>query len=95
MEERYLQLLAREYPNRQAALCEIANLTAMSSLPKGTEYFFSDLHGEYKGFSELMNGASGVIREKIRIQFQDVLTNPQQNQLANLIYDTAGIQMNG
>ena len=56
MEERYLQLLAREYPNRQAALCEIANLTAMSSLPKGTEYFFSDLHGEYKGFSELMNG---------------------------------------
>ena len=87
MEERYLQLLAREYPNRQAALCEIANLTAMSSLPKGTEYFFSDLHGEYKGFSELMNGASGVIREKIRIQFQDVLTNPQQNQLANLIYD--------
>ena len=87
MEERYLQLLAREYPNRQAALCEIANLTAMSSLPKGTEYFFSDLHGEYKGFSELMNGASGVIREKIRIQFQDVLTNPQQNQLAYLIYD--------
>ena len=87
MEERYLQLLAREYPNRQAALCEIANLTAMSSLPKGTEYFFSDLHGEHKGFSELMNGASGVIREKIRIQFQDVLTNPQQNQLANLIYD--------
>ena len=87
MEKRYLQLLAREYPNRQAALCEIANLTAMSSLPKGTEYFFSDLHGEHKGFSELMNGASGVIREKIRIQFQDVLTNPQQNQLANLIYD--------
>ena len=87
MEERYLRLLAREYPNRQAALCEIANLTAMSGLPKGTEYFFSDLHGEYKGFSELMNGASGVIREKIRLQFHDVLTNPQQNQLANLIYD--------
>ncbi len=87
MEERYLQLLAREYPNRRSALCEIANLTAMSSLPKGTEYFFSDLHGEYKGFSELMNGASGVIREKIRIQFADVLTNPQQNLLANLIYN--------
>lgn len=87
MEERYLRLLAREYPNKQSALCEIANLTAMSGLPKGTEYFFSDLHGEYKGFSELMNGASGVIREKIRVQFDGVLTNPQQNQLANLIYD--------
>ena len=76
MEERYLQLLAREYPNRQAALCEIANLTAMSSLPKGTEYFFSDLHGEHKGFSELMNGASGVIREKIRILIHSKISLP-------------------
>lgn len=87
MEERYLRLLSREYPNRQSVLCEIANLTAMSGLPKGTEYFFSDLHGEHKGFSELMNGASGVIREKIRIKFDGVLTQPRQNQLANLIYD--------
>ena len=84
---RYLKSLANQYPTVAAAATEIINLQAILSLPKGTEYFFSDLHGEYKGFSELMNGASGVIREKIRIQFQDVMTNPQQNQLANLIYD--------
>lgn len=87
MEERYLKLLAREYPNRQAVQCEIVNLTAMSSLPKGTEYFFSDLHGEHQGFSRLMRGASGVLREKIRLRFGARLTELQQNQLANLIYD--------
>ena len=66
MEERYLQLLAREYPNRQAALCEITNLTAMSSLPKGTEHFMSDLHGEYEAFCHILNNCSGGYPRKSR-----------------------------
>lgn len=87
MEDKYLKLLARDYPNRRSARCEIVNLSAMSELPKGTEYFFSDLHGEHKGFSELLKGASGVLREKIRVLFTGRLSEPEQNQLANLLYD--------
>ena len=56
---------AREYPNVQAASSEIINLMAIRGLPKGTEYFFSDLHGEYEAFVHLLRSASGIIREKI------------------------------
>ena len=61
----YLQLLAKEYPTVKAATSEIVNLMAICSLPKGTEYFFSDLHGEHEAFVHILNSASGVIREKI------------------------------
>ena len=69
MEKRYLRLLSREYPTEAAAAGEIVNLSAMRSLPKGTEYFFSDLHGEYDAFSGLLRSASGMIREKIDAVF--------------------------
>ena len=62
----YLKLLAREYPSVKAASSEIINLMAICGLPKGTEYFFSDLHGEYEAFIHLLRSASGIIREKIR-----------------------------
>ena len=61
----YLKLLAKEYPTVKAASSEIINLMAIRGLPKGTEYFFSDLHGEYEAFIHLLRSASGIIREKI------------------------------
>ena len=86
MEKRYLRLLAREYPTEAAAAGEIVNLSAMRSLPKGTEYFFSDLHGEYDAFSGLLRSASGVIREKIDSVFGKSVSVRDREELAALIY---------
>lgn len=82
----YLKLLAREYPSVRAASSEIINLMAICGLPKGTEYFFSDLHGEYEAFIYLLRSASGIIREKIRETFGHIIPEEEQVQLANLIY---------
>ena len=84
----YLKLLAREYPTAQAAASEIVNLTAIRGLPKGTEYFFSDLHGEHEAFIHLLRSSSGVIREKIRLAFGYMIPDEEQEELANLIYYT-------
>ena len=62
---KYLQVLAQQYPTVQAASTEMINLRAILSLPKGTEHFMSDLHGEYEAFEHILNNASGVIREKV------------------------------
>ena len=64
-DKRYLSLLAREYPNIQAACTEIINLQAILNLPKGTEHFMSDIHGEDEAFLHILNTASGVIKEQI------------------------------
>lgn len=82
----YLKLLAREYPSVRAASSEIINLMAICGLPKGTEYFFSDMHGEYEAFIYLLRSASGIIREKIRETFGHIIPEDEQVQLANLIY---------
>lgn len=82
----YLRLLAREYPTVRAASSEIVNLTAIRGLPKGTEYFFSDLHGEHEAFIHLMRSSSGIIREKIKETFGYVIPEEEQEELANLIY---------
>jgi len=82
----YLRLLAREYPSVKAASSEIINLKAICGLPKGTEYFFSDLHGEYEAFVYLLRSASGIIREKIRETFGHIIPEDEQVELANLIY---------
>ena len=82
----YLKLLAREYPSLKAASSEIINLMAICQLPKGTEYFFSDLHGEYRAFIHLLRSASGIIREKIRDTFGHIIPEDEQVALANLIY---------
>ncbi len=82
----YLKLLAREYPSVKAASSEIINLMAICGLPKGTEYFFSDLHGEYEAFIYLLRSASGIIREKIRATFGYIIPEEEQVELANLIY---------
>lgn len=82
----YLKLMSREYPTIKAASSEIINLTAIQGLPKGTEYFFSDLHGEYEAFVHLLKSASGVIREKITETFSHIIPEKEEVALANLIY---------
>jgi len=82
----YLELLSRSYPTVQDASTEIINLRAILSLPKGTEHFLSDLHGEYEAFTHLLNSASGVIRRRIGELFRDSLTEAEKNSLATLIY---------
>ncbi|MBQ8648294.1 MAG: fructose-bisphosphatase class III, partial [Oscillospiraceae bacterium] len=62
---KYLQLLAKDYPNIAEASSEIIRLQATLKLPKGTEHFMSDLHGEYDAFTHILNNASGVIKEKV------------------------------
>ncbi len=83
---RYLKLLARDYPNAEAAAGEIINLSARRSLPKGTEYFFSDLHGEYEAFLRLLRSASGMIRSKIDLIFDKSISSDDREALASLIY---------
>lgn len=82
----YLKLMAREYPTIKAASSEIINLKAICGLPKGTEYFFSDLHGEYEAFIHLLRSSSGIIREKIRETFGHIISKDDEIHLANLIY---------
>lgn len=82
-----LQLLARDYPDVKSAAGEIIYLQMLLKLPKGTEYFFSDLHGEAGAFIHLLRSASGTVRQKIRSMYENLLSGDEQNQLANLVYD--------
>lgn len=95
----YLRLLAREYPSVKLASSEIINLMAICGLPKGTEYFFSDLHGEHEAFVHLLRSASGIIREKIKETFGHIIPEEEQIELANLIYypdrNLAGLTLEG
>jgi fructose-1,6-bisphosphatase-3 len=81
----YLKLMSREYPTLESASSEIVNLMAICGLPKGTEYFFSDLHGEYEAFIHLLRSSSGIIREKIK-ETGHIISEEDEIQLANLIY---------
>ena len=83
----YLRLLSHEYPTIREAAGAIINLKAISGLPKGTEYFFSDLHGEYEAFLHLLHSSSGIIREKIRETFGHIMGEEEGLRLANLIYE--------
>ena len=85
-DKKYLLELARQYPSRKAAASEIIRLNAILNLPKGTEHFLSDLHGEWEAFSHIRRNASGVIRHKINLLFGDTLTDDEAAELACLIY---------
>jgi len=87
MDKNFLELLAEKFPNRMAATAEIINLRAILALPKGTEYFLSDLHGEHEAFIHMVKSASGVIKAKIDEAFDDELTEEECNELASLIYN--------
>ncbi|MBQ2202269.1 MAG: fructose-bisphosphatase class III, partial [Clostridia bacterium] len=85
-EMKYLKLLAREYQTIAEVSTEIINLKAILGLPKGTEHFISDIHGEYEAFLHMLKNASGVIRKKIDILFENTVTEAERNTLATLIY---------
>ena len=81
-ELRYLKLLAQQYPNVQAASAEIIRLRSILNLPKGTEHFMSDIHGEYEAFLHIRHNASGVIRKKVEQVFGHSVTAKERAELA-------------
>ena len=83
---KYLSLLSQQFPTQQAAFTEIINLQAILNLPKGTEHFMSDLHGEYEAFMHILNNCSGVVREHVDETFGDELTEAEKADLCTLIY---------
>ena len=83
---KYLQLLGESFPTEEALRTEITRLSAQLSLPKGTEHFMSDLHGEYEAFCHIMNNCSGVIREKVQLWLGRQLTGAEVDELCTLIY---------
>ena len=83
---KYLRLLGEQYPTVEALCTEIARLSARLSLPKGTEHFMSDIHGEYEAFCHIMNNCSGVIREKVQLWLGGQLTGAEIDELCTLIY---------
>lgn len=85
-ELRYLRALAEKYPNTAYAASEIIRIEALLRLPKGTEHFMSDLHGENEAFIHILNSASGVIREKIDALFAKTVPAADRADLATLIY---------
>ena len=82
----FLELLAQQYPSIQAASIAIINLSANLNLPKGTEHFISDVHGEYEAFSHVLKNGSGSIRRKIDEIFSNALLGHEKRNLATLIY---------
>ena len=83
---RYLNMLSRQYPTVQAASTEIINLQAIMNLPKGTEHFISDVHGEHEAFLHILNSCSGVVRDKLDGLYATTLPSSERAQLATLIY---------
>lgn len=81
----YLELLSNDYPSRNAAFNEIINLQAILNLPKGTEHFMSDIHGEYEAFCHILNNCSGVIRDKVDYIFTS-MSEHEKKELCTLVY---------
>ena len=84
---KYLNRLAKDYPNIMAASAEIINLKAIMALPKGTEYFLSDLHGEHESFIHMLKSASGTSKAKIDEHYGSVRSEKDRDDLAALIYN--------
>ena len=82
----YLRLLSKQYPTVQAAGTEIIRLNAILNLPKGTEHFMSDIHGEHEAFLHILNSGSGEVKEKLEELFGNTMTQRDRNDLATLIY---------
>ncbi len=84
--EKFLQLLALHFPNVEAASTEVINLEAILNLPKGTEHFLSDIHGEYETFKHFLSNGSGAVRRRMDILFKNRLSKEEVDNLATLIY---------
>ncbi len=83
---KYLRLLSEKFPTRQSVCTEIINLMAIMNLPKGTEHFMSDIHGEYGAFNHILNNCSGVIKEKIELLYGESMSLEEKLNLRTLIY---------
>ena len=83
---KYLRLLSEKYPSIPSVCREIINLKAILNLPKGTEHFMSDLHGEYEAFSHILNNAAGVIKEKVDMIFVTRLSPRERQGICTLVY---------
>ena len=83
---KYLELLSKNFPNVNATAAEIVRLQAVLELPKTTEHFMSDIHGEYSYFTHILKNASGAIHSKIDDSFGDLLGEDEKNSLALLLY---------
>ncbi len=86
MQLKYLKSLSNQYPNIAAASTEIINLQAILNLPKGTEHFLTDIHGEYEQFNHVLKNGSGAVRRQIDEEFGNTLSNKDKKSLATLIY---------
>ena len=83
---RYLQLLSRSFPTIADASTEIINLEAILNLPKGTEHFLTDIHGEYEAFQHVLKNASGAVKRKVNEIFGHTLRESEKKELCTLIY---------
>lgn len=83
---RYLELLSHSFPTIAAASTEIINLEAIMNLPKGTEHFLADLHGEYEAFQHVLRNASGAIKRKVNEIFGNTLRESEKKEICTLIY---------
>ena len=83
---RYLQLLSRSFPTIADASTEIINLEAILNLPKGTEHFLTDIHGEYEAFQHVLKNGSGAVKRKVNEIFAHALRESEKKELCTLIY---------
>lgn len=86
MNTNYLDLLAEKYDSEEKVVTEIINLEAILNLPKGTEHFVSDLHGEYHAFQHVLRNGSGKVKEKITDIFKDTMSKEEIDEFATLVY---------
>ena len=86
IKDKYLKLLSEKYPSIKSVSKEIINLTAIMNLPKGTEHFMSDIHGEYEAFYHILNNCSGVVREKVNMIYGEELSVEERKEICTLIY---------
>lgn len=86
MDKRFLELLGRQFPTIESASTEIINLEAILNLPKGTEHFLSDVHGEYEAFDHVLRNASGAVARKVNDEFGTELREKDKHDLCTLIY---------
>ena len=83
---RYLRLLARDFPTVSSVTTEIINLEAILHLPKPTEHFLADIHGEHEAFQHILRNASGNIKRKVNDLFGDTMSDEEKKELCTLIY---------
>jgi len=83
--EKYYQMLEKEFSNPEAIMTELINLEAIMHLPKGTELYISDIHGEFTAFDHILRTGAGNTKEKISLLFGDRLTEHEKNKLAILV----------